>query len=76
MSAMRSLTAREETELLLVDLGSGQCRLGGSALAQVYGHLGDSAPDVNVERLKSFFEAVQALRKEYLSPELDQNYAG
>jgi phosphoribosylformylglycinamidine synthase len=53
-----------ETELLLVDLGSGQCRLGGSALAQVHGLLGDSAPDVNAERLRSFFQAVQALRAE------------
>ncbi len=53
-----------ETELLLVDLGSGQCRLGGSALAQVHGQLGASAPDVNAERLKTFFHAVQALRQE------------
>ena len=53
-----------ETELLLVDLGSGQCRLGGSALAQVHGQLGASAPDVNAERLKSFFQTVQALREE------------
>ena len=31
------------TELLLVDLGRGKNRLGGSALAQVYGQLGDDA---------------------------------
>jgi phosphoribosylformylglycinamidine synthase len=53
-----------ETELLLVDLGAGLCRLGGSALAQVYGQLGNSAPDVNPERLKTFFEALQALKAE------------
>jgi phosphoribosylformylglycinamidine synthase len=52
------------TELLLVDLGAGQCRLGGSALAQVHGQLGDNAPDVNAERLKSFFDTLQALRKD------------
>ena len=53
-----------ETDLLLIDLGAGQCRLGGSALAQVYGQLGDSAPDVNAERLKEFFSAIQALNAE------------
>jgi phosphoribosylformylglycinamidine synthase len=51
-----------DTELLLVDLGSGECRLGGSALAQVHSQLGANAPDVNAERLKSFFHALQALR--------------
>ncbi|HET9470503.1 MAG TPA: phosphoribosylformylglycinamidine synthase, partial [Usitatibacter sp.] len=34
-----------ETELVLVDLGSGRNRLGGSALAQVYAQVGDAAPD-------------------------------
>jgi phosphoribosylformylglycinamidine synthase len=33
--------------LLMVDLGRGRNRLGGSALAQVYGELGDVAPDVD-----------------------------
>jgi phosphoribosylformylglycinamidine synthase len=51
-----------ETELVLVDLGGGQNRLGGSALAQVYSQLGASAPDVDdPEKLKAFFGAIQAL---------------
>ncbi|MCC7484851.1 MAG: phosphoribosylformylglycinamidine synthase [Burkholderiales bacterium] len=58
------LADRGETELLFVDLGGGQCRMGGSALAQVYGGLGESAPDVNTERLRAFFDAVQQLRAE------------
>ena len=33
-----------ETELVLVDLGRGQNRLGGSILAQVFGQLGDECP--------------------------------
>src|SRR5208282_3125344 len=50
------------TELLLVDLADGQNRLGGSALAQVYGRLGSNAPDVDdPETLKGFFATVQAL---------------
>lgn len=53
-----------ETELLLVDLGAGRCRLGGSALAQVYGQLGDHVPDVQADRLRAFFEAVQKLSGE------------
>jgi phosphoribosylformylglycinamidine synthase len=35
------------TSLWLIDLGSGRNRLGGSALAQVYGELGDVSPDVD-----------------------------
>jgi phosphoribosylformylglycinamidine synthase len=47
--------------LLLVDLGPRRGRLGGSALAQVYGQLGDAVPDVDApERLAGFFAAVQA----------------
>ena len=36
-----------ETVLVHVDLGSGKGRLGGSALAQVYGQLGAEAPDLD-----------------------------
>jgi phosphoribosylformylglycinamidine synthase len=50
------------TILLLVDLANGQSRLGGSALAQVYGKLGNVAPDLDdPELLKGFFATVQAL---------------
>ncbi|MBI4204133.1 MAG: phosphoribosylformylglycinamidine synthase [Betaproteobacteria bacterium] len=54
-----------DTALLLIDLAAGRCRLGGSALAQVYGALGAEAPDLDVpERLKSFFNTVQRLNRE------------
>ncbi|QDX80192.1 phosphoribosylformylglycinamidine synthase [Denitratisoma sp. DHT3] len=53
-----------ETELVLIDLGQGQNRLGGSALAQVYGVSGDAAPDVDAASLKAFFEAIQALNRD------------
>ncbi len=54
----------EETVLLLADLGGGRNRLGGSALAQVYVVLGDSAPDVDrPEQLAAFFDTVQALNE-------------
>lgn len=49
------------TRLLLVDLGRGRNRLGGSALAQCYGQLGDAAPDLDDPAdLVRFFSAVQA----------------
>jgi phosphoribosylformylglycinamidine synthase len=49
-------------ELLLVDLGRGKNRLGGSALAQVYGQLGQTAPDLDDPALlKGFFAAIQDL---------------
>ncbi len=52
-----------ETELVLIDLGSGRNRLGGSALAQVYNQVGDQAPDLDdPDKLKAFFSTVQRLR--------------
>jgi len=53
-----------ETELLLIDLGEGRNRLGGSALAQVYGVSGDTVPDVDAALLKSFFGAIQKLNRD------------
>jgi phosphoribosylformylglycinamidine synthase len=54
-----------ETELLLIDLGQGQNRLGASCLAQVYQQLGNVAPDVDsAPILKGFFLAVQQLVNE------------
>jgi phosphoribosylformylglycinamidine synthase len=54
-----------ETELLLIDLGQGQNRLGASCLAQVYQQLGNEAPDVDSPSiLKGFFLAVQQLVNE------------
>ncbi len=55
------------TALLLVDLGGGRDRIGGSCLAQVYGSIGDVAPDLDdAERLVSFFTAIRELRDEGL----------
>ena len=50
-----------ETELLLLDLGAGRNRLGGSALAQVHGVTGNDAPDADAGLLRCFFGAVQQL---------------
>ncbi|MDG2335382.1 MAG: phosphoribosylformylglycinamidine synthase [Myxococcota bacterium] len=56
-----------ETRLLLIDLGNGRNRLGGSALAQVHGGVGSVPPDVDdPARLRKFFDAVQALNREGL----------
>ncbi|MCK9505580.1 MAG: phosphoribosylformylglycinamidine synthase [Porticoccaceae bacterium] len=61
----RTLTPQLRTDigescLLLIDLGAGRNRLGGSILAQVYGEMGDSAPDLDCpERIKHFFSAIQ-----------------
>ncbi len=54
-----------KTDLILIDLGEGHNRLGGSILAQVYGELGDVCPDLDVpERLKAFFGMIQRLNRE------------
>jgi phosphoribosylformylglycinamidine synthase len=56
-----------DTELLLVDLGMGRHRLGGSALAQVYGQLGDEAPDLDdPAAVKMFFATIQQLNRQGL----------
>jgi phosphoribosylformylglycinamidine synthase len=68
----RSLTpqlrsGQGETVLILVDLGRGKNRLGGSCLAQVYNQLGNAAPDVeHPEDLKALFQAVQLLNEQGL----------
>ncbi|MBE0621800.1 MAG: phosphoribosylformylglycinamidine synthase, partial [Burkholderiales bacterium] len=51
--------------LILVDLGRGKNRLGGSILAQVYGQMGNTVPDLDdAQALKRFFNAVQALNRD------------
>ncbi|GAB7346995.1 hypothetical protein MBLNU459_g3146t1 [Dothideomycetes sp. NU459] len=53
-----------ETVLLFVDLGMGKKALGGSALAQVFGKVGDVSPDVHdVEAIKDFYDAVEQLHE-------------
>jgi phosphoribosylformylglycinamidine synthase len=52
-----------DTELVLVDLGRGRNRLGGSILAQTHNALGHACPDLDdAAALKAFFAAIQALR--------------
>ncbi|QIW15149.1 phosphoribosylformylglycinamidine synthase [Pasteurellaceae bacterium RH1A] len=55
-------TDKGQSRLLLIDLGEGKNRLGATALAQVYKQLGDQPADVvNVQALKDFYNAMQAL---------------
>jgi phosphoribosylformylglycinamidine synthase len=57
-------TDRGDTRLLLVDLGRGRNRLGGSCLAQVYGRIGAEPPDCDEpRRVRAFFEAIVRLRE-------------
>ena len=58
------VTDAGETDLVLVDLGRGRARLGGSALAQVYGALGSEPPDLDDPKtLLGLFGAVAELRE-------------
>ncbi|CAG1769525.1 partial phosphoribosylformylglycinamidine synthase, partial [uncultured bacterium] len=55
------------TRLVLIDLGLGKNRLGGSVLAQVYRQMGDQAPDLDDPGLfKAFFAAIQSLNQDGL----------
>jgi phosphoribosylformylglycinamidine synthase len=64
----RTLTPQLEnvdSALLLIDLGEGKKRMGGSALAQVFECDGGECPDAPPpEMLRTFFEAVQKLNAE------------
>jgi len=58
----RLRTDAGDTELVLVDLGGGRNRLGGSILAQVFGQFGDEVPDLDDPKLlRGHFAAIQAL---------------
>lgn len=64
--ARKTLTPQLKTDsnssLILLDLGLGKNRMGGSSVAQVYGQIGDTAPDVDdASLLKHFFSQIQAL---------------
>ncbi len=53
------------TRIVHLDVAASRRRLGGSALAQVHGQLGDAAPDVDdPARLAAFFACVRALAGE------------
>jgi len=54
------LHSEAAASLLLLDLGRGASRLGGSALAQTCGQLGDTVPDMHsAADLKAFFSLIQ-----------------
>ncbi len=56
-----------DTELVLVDLGRGRNRLGGSIFAQVHSSLGGSCPDLDdAALLRGFFSAIRKLAAENL----------
>lgn len=55
---------REKTVLVLIDLAQGHQRLGGSAVAQVFGQVGDEAPNVeDPATLKRFVMAMKDLHR-------------
>ena len=56
-----------DSEIWLIGLGAGQRRMGGSILAQVHNAFGGACPDLDEpERLRSFFELIQAARADDL----------
>ena len=51
-----------DTVLILIDLGRGLHRMGGSILAQVYNQVGESVPDIDVPQdLRAFFITIRTL---------------
>ncbi len=56
----------EDTSLLLVDLGRGRNRMGGSVLAQCWGKLGAEVPDVDPEDIAALFSFINELKSQDL----------
>ncbi|MCL2656427.1 MAG: phosphoribosylformylglycinamidine synthase [Betaproteobacteria bacterium] len=52
-----------ETELVLIDLGRGRHRLGGSVFAQTFNSVAEHAPDIDAETLKAFVAAMAELKR-------------
>ncbi|KAL8717014.1 MAG: hypothetical protein Q9225_005702 [Loekoesia sp. 1 TL-2023] len=62
---LRRIEEVGETVLLFVDLAQGHKAMGGSALAQYLGQLGNKAPDVrDTQLIKDYFEAIGNLHQE------------
>ncbi len=72
MDARKTLTPQlrtdcGDTDLILIDLGKGRNRLGGSALTQVYKQLGHHPADLDdPNALKEFFHVIQSLNEDGL----------
>jgi len=70
VDARRTLTPQlqpldRDSVLVLIDLGAGRNRMGGSVLAQVCDQVGGEAPDVDSPaKLKAFFETIQQLNRQ------------
>ncbi len=60
LSVTPQLQPGADAVLVLLDLGRGANRLGGSCLAQAFGQLGDTVPDMgSAADLRAFFQLVQ-----------------
>ncbi|TIC86933.1 phosphoribosylformylglycinamidine synthase [Crenobacter intestini] len=59
------LKSDKDTDLILIDLGYGRCRLGGPAYGQVWKAMEGRSPDVESPlQLASFFDAMQSLLRD------------
>ncbi len=71
-------TQAGDSRLLLIDLAAGRQRLAGSALAQVYNHIGQHCPDLqSADWLGAFFSALrQAQRQDLILAYHDRSDGG
>ena len=62
--ALRRSEEVGETLLMFIDLAGGKKALGGSAIAQVFGQVGNQIPDVHdVDYIKDFYHAIEQLHE-------------
>ncbi|KAF2754788.1 phosphoribosylformylglycinamidine synthase [Pseudovirgaria hyperparasitica] len=63
--ALRRIEDVGETVIMFVDLAQGMKSMGASALAQVFGQIGDECPDVrDVDLIKDYYDAIEQLHEE------------
>lgn len=55
------LKSIENSVLLLIDLGLGKMRMGGSAFNQIYNQFNVDTPDIEAENLIAFYQVIQTL---------------
>ncbi|MEK7653341.1 MAG: phosphoribosylformylglycinamidine synthase [Patescibacteria group bacterium] len=52
-----------KSRLMFINLNKDMAQLGGSALAQAHGQIGDKVPDIDAKNLRSGFQAIQKLHR-------------
>ena len=78
LTPLMDFSENGRADLVLIDLGRGRCRLGGSIVAQVYESIGRETPDLDDPKLlRAFWELIQTSHDDnYLASYHDRSDGG